>query len=72
MDNSVVLQKFRADQHMSLRTFSARLGYAVSYISDIENNHRQVSQSLADRAKEVFEIDLHVHRFVCACGQVHA
>lgn len=57
---------------MSLRTFAARTTYSVTYIDDVERGKRQVSRSFADKVRQVFELELHVHQWKCDCGAEHA
>lgn len=68
MTNAERIKQFRDQQNMSIRTMSARLGVAPSFISDLESGNRDVSPQFADKAARLLELDLHIHKWVCACG----
>lgn len=59
----------RKDVAMSLRDAAAKMNISPSYLSDIENGKRDVSERVAASMQELYGINLHVHHWKCDCGE---
>lgn len=70
ISNAERIKTYRDQNKMSLRTMAVRLGVSEAYLKDLEAGG-DVSRNFALMAGNKLELDLHVHKWTCACGATH-